>query len=119
MEDLTGFWNFSEVFDFGKKSGEARLFQQGTQIGGNLIFKETSDDGCFLMVRCQISGHFDGSVLVFSDLSHSVLLGGDNDAYLPEAREGRLNANGQIVGTVTDADDVNGIFVMERHPFKV
>lgn len=113
MQDLTGFWSFSEEFEFGKKLGEARLFQNNGMIRGILVFKEYDENGTAIFVRCQLEGSFDGIKLLLKDVSHSVLVGGSDDDYLPEEREGILNANGQIVGSVNDADDVAGVFVMQ------
>ena len=118
MRDLTGFWSFSEEFEFGKKFGEARLFQNNETIHGILVFKEYDEDGICIFVRCQLEGSFDGATLVLKDVSHSVLIGGGDDLYLPEEREGTLNANGQIVGTVIDADNVAGVFVMQPTQFR-
>jgi hypothetical protein len=114
MESLSGFWNFREEFEYGKKHGELRLFQNGNNVNGTLVFKESCEDGTCLYVRCIIEGKFDGNSLIFQDVTHSVLFGGEDADYLHESREGIININGQFVGTAIDNYEVEGVFVIER-----
>lgn len=114
MTDLTGFWRFKEEFDYGEKVGEARLFQEGNHITGNLIFKERLHEGDSMMVRTILSGSCSEGKVTLNDTGYAVLFGHPDDEYLLEEREGALNNKGQIVGSVMDKDAVGGVFVMDR-----
>jgi len=114
MENLNGCWHFKEKFDFGVKEGEARLFQEGDTISGNLIFREITDEEDSIIVRVSIIGFFRNGKVILNDSAHSVLVGGTDDDYLSEEREGVLNIQGQIIGSVIDKDAVAGVFVMNR-----
>jgi len=112
--DLTGFWRFHEEFDHGEDIGEARLFQNGKQLSGYMVFKEVIPDEPVMYIRVKIEGKVDGTQVTVSESSVVVLSGGENTSYEPEERTGLINAMGQIVGSGEDAQGVNGIFVMER-----
>ncbi|TCO09910.1 hypothetical protein [Natronoflexus pectinivorans] len=115
MENVNGFWRFNEEFDYGRKVGEVRLFQDGEDISGILVFKEWDENKDFIMVRCHLEGSLKGNKLEFKDLKPTLLFGKEGDEYLPENREGVINELGQIVGSTIDAEGISGIFVMERY----
>jgi hypothetical protein len=112
--DLTGFWRFHEDFDHGEDIGEARLFQNGKNLSGHIVFKEIIPDEPPMYVRVKIKGKIDNTQVTFSESSVVVLSGGADASYEPEERSGLINAMGQIVGSGEDTQGVNGVFVMER-----
>lgn len=114
MDNLTGFWHFKEEFDFGKKEGEARLFQNGDKISGSLVFREMTDSGESLIVHVTIKGLVSKDTITINDSGYTVLAGGIDTDYIPEEREGVLNIQGQIVGSVLDKDAIGGVFVMNK-----
>lgn len=114
MENINGCWHFKEEFDFGTKVGEARLFQDGDIITGRLNFREKHDEDESIIVRTSINGFFRNGKIILNDSAHTVLVGGTDDDYISEEREGVLNLQGQIVGSVIDKDGVAGVFVMNK-----
>lgn len=112
--DLTGFWRFHEEFDHGEDIGEARLFQNGKNLSGHLVFKEIVPDEPPMFIRVKIKGKVDGTQVTFTESSVIVLSGGEDASYVPEERSGLINAMGQIVGSGEDTQGVNGVFVLER-----
>jgi len=114
MHNLTGFWRFHEEFDHGEDIGEARLFQSGKHLSGNIVFKEIIPDEEPMYIRVKITGKIDGSQVSFDESSVVVLSGDKNASYEPEERSGLINAMGRIVGSGEDTQGVNGVFVMER-----
>lgn len=112
--DLTGFWRFHEDFDHGEDIGEARLFQNGKNLSGHIVFKEIIADEAPMFIRVKIKGKVDDTQVTFSESSVVVLSGVPESSYEPEERSGLINSMGQIVGSGEDTQGVNGIFVMER-----
>ncbi len=114
MISITGFWHFKEEFDYGVKVGEARLFQNDNQITGHLVFNEKLTNGESIIVRTIISGQVNENNIFLNDVGYTILAGEINAEYLLEEREGILNVQGQIVGSVMDNDGIGGVFVMSR-----
>jgi len=112
-DDLTGFWRFREEFDGGEDHGEARLFQQGKQLTGYVVFKEIIPNEPPMFIRAKLTGKIDNGQVHLTE-SKVVVLSGSPDNYEPEERTGLINAMGQIVGSGEDKQGVHGVFVMER-----
>ena len=114
MISIKGFWHFKEEFAYGVKVGEARLFQNDNQISGHLVVNEKLTNGESMMVRTIISGYVHENNIFLNDVGYTILAGEINTEYLLEERDGILNIQGQIVGSVMDKDGVGGVFVMNR-----
>ncbi len=114
MEDLTGFWRFSEESHLKSKAGEIRLFQNGNTLEGYLFFKEWDNLKNHRMIRCLITGMITRDRVVLYDKQPIVLLGAADDIYLPLSREGKINEQGLIVGRVIQPDNAGDEFIMEK-----
>lgn len=112
--NLTGFWRFREEFDEGEDLGEARLFQNGKHLSGQIAFKEKIHGESPLYIRVTIKGKVEETQISFHETSAVVLSGPKGAEYDLEERSGLLNAMGQIVGSGEDKQGVHGVFVMDR-----
>lgn len=114
MINVNGFWHYKEELNYGEKVGESRLFQDGNALSGSLVFKEILNNGNYMIVRVSISGIISDENITLNDTGYTILTKTSDFDYLPKEREGVLNTQGQIVGSVTDKDVISGVFVMYK-----
>lgn len=112
--DLTGKWNFSEDFSFGKDKGVVRLTQLGNILTGELEFTESIEEATPFKVKCLMKGSVEGKSVKLNVVSFQILESQEPIDYYPETREGIVNDQGQIVGSSEDEQGICGVFVMDR-----
>lgn len=112
--DITGTWTFTEDFGYGYDKGTANFVQSGHELSGVLEFVEHIDDDLPFTVRCQITGEVHGNKVSIDVSSFEITESSEPIEYYPERREGLINADGQIVGSSEDTQDICGVFVFTR-----
>ncbi len=106
--DISGTYEFTEDFGFGKDKGEAILHQMNDILEGKLSFTEYIDEEEPFKVTCDLKGTINGNEVEFN--VENCQTGGEE--YYPEVRNGIINNKGQIVGSSVDEQGVCGVFVL-------
>ncbi len=106
--NISGTYEFTEDFGFGKDEGEAVLCQVKDTLEGKLTFIEYIEEEEPFKVICELKGTIKGNEVEFS--VENCQTGGEE--YYPEVRNGIINNKGQIVGSSVDEQGVCGVFVL-------
>ncbi|MCK5781742.1 MAG: hypothetical protein KAH10_04095 [Flavobacteriales bacterium] len=112
--NVTGKWRYKEDFEFGYSEGEVRLVQIENSLYGEFDFIEKVEDDYEIVVFEKVKGKIsEGKVLLESTEVVAKESGREVD-YIPNTFELHLVSNDKLVGSTYDADNVCGVFTLER-----
>ena len=113
--NVTGLWKYKEDFEFGKSEGEVRLVQMEDTLYGEFNFTEKVEDDYEIVVFEKVKGKIIEGIAVLESIE---VLAKENDRvvedYIPNNFEVHLISEDKLVGSSFDADNVCGVFTLER-----
>ncbi len=113
--NVTGMWKYKEDFEFGNSVGEVRLVQMDDTIFGEFNFTEIVEDDYEIVVFERLKGKiFEGKATLESIEVLAKENGKIVDDYIPNNFELHLVSENKLVGSSYDAENVCGVFTLER-----
>jgi len=113
--NVTGLWKYTEDFEFGNSVGEVRLVQMDDSLYGEFNFIEKVEDDYEIVVFEKVKGKiFEGKAVLESTEVIAKENGRVVDDYIPNNFELHLISNDKLVGSSYDAENVCGVFILER-----
>ncbi len=113
--DISGVYDFTEDFGFGKDEGEAILNQIDDTLEGMLTFTEHIEEELPFRVTCKVKGTISDNEVEFTVFDCDA----GSEEYYPEVRTGVVNNKGQIVGSSVDEQGICGVFLLTPKNNKV
>lgn len=111
--DLTGDWKLDEIYEFGRTSGEAHIFQNANRLSGFITIHDTMDNGEEIIIQQDITGTVRATTL-FLYGTHIRSIRGRADDYELDQWIGIIKDKDLIEGTSEDIDGTTGKFVLKR-----
>ena len=113
--NVTGLWKYKEDFEFGNSVGEVRLVQMGDSLHGEFNFTEKVEDDYEIVVFEKVKGKIVDGKAVLESIEVIAKEGGRVvDDYIPNNFELHLISDDKLVGSSYDAENVCGVFTLER-----
>jgi hypothetical protein len=113
--NVTGLWKYTEDFEFGNSVGEVRFVQMDDSLYGEFNFTEKVDDDYEIVVFEKVKGKIVEGKAVLESIE---VLAKENDKvvddYIPNNFELHLISEDKLVGSSYDAENVCGVFTLER-----
>ena len=113
--NVTGLWKYKEDFEFGNSVGEVRLVQMEDTLNGEFNFTEKVEDDYEIVVFEKVKGKIIGGKAILESIE---VLAKENDRvvddYIPNNFELHLISDDKLVGSSYDAENVCGVFTLER-----
>lgn len=113
--NVTGMWKYTEDFEFGKSIGEVRLVQIEDSLYGEFNFTERVEDDYEIEVFEKVKGKIiEGKAILEST---EVIAKENNEIvkdYIPNNFELHLISDNKLVGSSYDAENVCGVFTLEK-----
>jgi len=113
--NVTGLWKYKEDFEFGKSEGEVRLVQIEDTLYGEFNFTEKVEDDYKIDVFEKVKGKIVEGKAILESVEVTAKEGDRVlDDYIPNNFELHLISNDKLVGSSYDAENVCGVFTLER-----
>jgi hypothetical protein len=116
--NVTGLWKYKEDFEYGNSIGEVKLIQIEEQLYGEFTFTEKvengNDDDYEINVFEKVKGIISEGKVLLESIEVSAKQDGKVVDYIPNNFELHLISDNKLVGSTYDADDICGVFTLER-----
>jgi len=116
--NATGQWKYKEDFEYGKSEGEVKLVQIENKLYGEFTFTEKVENGNDDDYKINVFEKVKGEIIEGKVLLESIeVVAKEQDVeieYIPNNFELHLISENKLVGSTYDADNVCGVFTLER-----
>lgn len=111
--NISGTWNYSEDFEFGKSFGKAELKQNDTEISGVFTFTEEVQGDYRIEVSEHVKGYLKDGKVDLKSTKVTAKQNGNPIHYLHNTFEIKHISENRLVGSTYDSEGVCGVFVLE------
>jgi len=112
--NLTGNWKYSEDFGAGNSVGEVVLLQKDEMLYAEFNFVEQIDGDYRIEVFEKLHGEIKENKVLLESIEVIARNSEGEIKYMPNSFDVHIVSENKLVGSSFDADNVCGVFTMER-----